>query len=53
MSNAALASNIVNLDEYRRSRGDKKQMQPRHPAMIPAFPATPAVWVYWVPVWVW
>ena len=54
MSNAALATNIVNLDDYRRTRGEKKTMQPlprfqTNPAPTP----TPAVWVYWVPVWVW
>jgi hypothetical protein len=52
MSNAALA-NIVNLDDYRRSRGDKKPVQARPQTLAPAFPAAPAVWVYWVPVWVW
>ena len=53
MSNAALASDIVSLDDYRRSRGDKKTMQPRFQPPAPGTPATPAVWVYWVPVWVW
>ena len=53
MSNAALATNIVSLDDYRRSRGERKSMQPRNPTVAPAFPAAPAVWVYWVPVWVW
>jgi hypothetical protein len=47
MSNAAAASNIVSLDEYRRSRGEKRAMSPR----LPAVPMP--VWVYWVPVWVW
>ena len=50
MSNAAVATNIVSLDEYRRSRGERKAMQPRSQ---PASPFTPTVWVYWVPVWVW
>ena len=50
MSNAALASNIVSLDDYRRSRGEKKTMTPRFQT-VPMTP--PAVWVYWVPVWVW
>lgn len=53
MSNAALASNVVNLDEYRRSRGDRKSMQARPQTVMPATPATAAVWVYWVPVWIW
>jgi len=53
MSNAALATNIVSLDEYRRHRGDKKPMQVRAQTVTPLAPAAPAVWVYWVPVWVW
>lgn len=54
MSNAALASNIVSLDDYRRSRGDKKTMSPpRHQTPVQGIPSAPAVWVYWVPVWVW
>ena len=53
MSNAALASNIVSLDEYRRTRGERRAMQARGQAVTPQTPATPAVWVYWVPVWVW
>jgi hypothetical protein len=55
MSNAALASNIVSLDEYRRSRGGRQTMSPRPAAnqAAPAYPTAPAVWVYWVPVWVW
>lgn len=52
MSNAALANDIVSLDEYRRSRGEKRQMPPRFQT-VPVTPAAPAVWVYWVPVWVW
>lgn len=51
MSNAA--PNIVNLDEYRRSRGDRRPMQVRQQTATPAMPAAPAVWVYWVPVWIW
>jgi hypothetical protein len=51
MSNAALATNIVSLDDYRRSRGERRQMPMRQPTPM-AQPA-PAVWVYWVPVWVW
>ena len=52
MSNAATASNIVSLDEYRRTRGDKRTMPPRLQS-VPMPQPTPAVWVYWVPVWVW
>ena len=48
MSNAATASNIVSLDDYRRTRGDKRMPRLRSMPMTP-----PAVWVYWVPVWVW
>ena len=53
MSNAALATNIVSLDEYRRSRGERKSMPARNLTAVPAYPTAPAVWVYWVPVWVW
>jgi len=50
MSNAALATNIVSLDDYRRTRGERRPMRAQpSPATQPA----PAVWVYWVPVWVW
>jgi hypothetical protein len=60
MSNAALAS-IVSLDEYRRSRGgcsatEKRPTQSPGPGSMQTAPVTqtaPAVWVYWVPVWVW
>ncbi len=52
MSNAALASNIVSLDDYRRNRGEKKTVSPQLQS-VPVTPAAPAVWVYWVPVWVW
>ena len=53
MSNAAVATNIVSLDEYRRSRGERQSMQPRAQAVTRYTPAAPAVWVYWVPVWIW
>jgi hypothetical protein len=53
MSNAALADNIVSLDEYRRYRGDRRPMQSRAQTTAPQTPTAPAVWVYWVPVWVW
>ena len=52
MSNAVAAGSIVSLDEYRRTRGAKETMAPR-PNQAPVAPAAPAVWVYWVPVWVW
>ena len=51
MSNAALATNVVNLEDYRRSRGEKRSMAPRPVHPVPT--AAPAVRVYWVPVWVW
>ena len=44
MSNAAAAA-IVSLDDYRSRR--------RMPAKTPVPTYAPAVWVYWVPVWVW
>jgi hypothetical protein len=57
MTNAALASDIVSLDEYRRQRGERKTMSPRTPThaitTVPLAPMAPALWVYWVPVWVW
>jgi len=53
MSKAAVAQNIVSLDDYRRTRGGRATMQPRMHQTAPVSPATPAVWVYWVPVWVW
>lgn len=53
MSNAAAASNIVSLDEYRRTRGERRMSQPRNQTAAPFPPVARAVWVYWVPVWVW
>ena len=47
MSNAATHSDIVSFDDCRRSRGERR-MQPRAQTNPVA-----AVWVYWVPVWVW
>ena len=52
MSNAASASNIVSLEDYRSRRGEKRTMPPRLQS-VPLTQPTPAVWVYWVPVWVW
>lgn len=52
MSNASATTNIVSLDEYRRTRGERR-MQPRPQTTAPLAPVAPAVWVYWVPVWVW
>jgi len=50
MSNAA--AKVVSLDDYRRERTER--MQPAPPKQIvPRNQAAPAVWVYWVPVWVW
>jgi hypothetical protein len=54
MSAAALRSDVVSLDEYRRARGAGRG--PAEPARVPApayAPAATAVWVYWVPVWIW
>ena len=54
MSNAVIAP-IVSLDDYRRARS----LAQRSTAMMPAESQppprmfTPAVWIYWVPVWVW
>lgn len=54
MSSAAVASNIVSLEEYRRTRqGDEKRTTPARLQSVPATQPAPAVWVYWVPVWVW
>jgi len=54
MSNAALAGNIVSLDDYRRVHmRDRRPMQTRAQTAAPVTPTAPAVWVYWVPVWVW
>jgi hypothetical protein len=51
MSNAA-AADIVSLDDYRRSRGERRMPESRHQANRVTY-TQPAVWVYWVPVWVW
>jgi hypothetical protein len=51
---AALRSDVVSLDEYRRARGAVRG--PVEPARVPApayQPVPTAVWVYWVPVWIW
>ena len=54
MSNAAVAQNIVSLDDYRRARGatGPQRPMPASTSIRQAAPAAP-VWVYWVPVWVW
>jgi hypothetical protein len=54
MSSAATAPTVVSLDEYRRNRqaDDKRPTAPRLQS-VPATQPAPAVWVYWVPVWVW
>lgn len=52
MSNAVATTDIVSLDAFRRSRGDKRTAPPRLQSVPMAPPAQP-VWVYWVPVWVW
>ena len=50
---SAAASNVVSLDEYRRTRGDRRESAARSRPMTVPTPVAPAVWVYWVPVWVW
>lgn len=56
MSNAATAQ-VVSLDEYRRARSSERRGGPMTVApaqhAAPSIPTAPAVWVYWVPVWVW
>lgn len=57
MANAATAQ-IVSLDDYRRARAsDRRTTTPPAPAFTsqtaPTTQMAPAVWVYWVPVWVW
>jgi hypothetical protein len=54
MSAAAVRSDVVSLDEYRRARGAVRG--PAEPTRVPApayQPVPTAVWVYWVPVWIW
>ncbi len=50
MSNGA-AAQVVSLDNYRRARTER--MQPAAPQIVARNQAAPAVWVYWVPVWIW
>jgi hypothetical protein len=53
MSNAAARGTVVDLDEYRRSRGDRRPtIAATRSSMVTPPPVAP-VWVYWVPVWVW
>ncbi len=57
MSNAATAQ-VVSLDEYRRARSSERRgatmtSVPMTQHAAPGVPTAPAVWVYWVPVWVW
>jgi hypothetical protein len=51
MSNSAAASAIVNLDDYRSRRRMPTRSAQGATSPVPAY--APAVWVYWVPVWVW
>jgi hypothetical protein len=52
---SAAATNIVSLDEYRSRREERRTIhapddeRQTRPAPTP----TTAMWVYWVPVWVW
>jgi Amt family ammonium transporter len=50
----AAPAQVVSLDEYRRARSSERRVaaMPR-PQSAPALQMAPAVWVYWVPVWVW
>jgi hypothetical protein len=52
MRSSAAAAEIVNLDEY-RSRREAQRSTPPRPQTMPVPTSPPAVWVYWVPVWVW
>ncbi len=54
MSNVA-AAQVVSLDEYRRARSSERRdsAMPQQHVAAPSVPAVPAVWLYWVPVWVW
>jgi hypothetical protein len=46
------SAGIVSLDDYRRSRGERRGAH-AHRQTAPAIQPAPALWVYWVPVWVW
>jgi len=53
MANAATAR-IVSLDDYRRARASAQRTAPAFtPQTAPTMQMASAVWVYWVPVWVW
>jgi hypothetical protein len=52
---AAARNDVVSLDEYRRARGAVRgtaEPAVRTPALSYP-PVTAALWVYWVPVWIW
>jgi hypothetical protein len=53
MSNAAASGTVVSLDEYRRTRGDRRAPHEPMRSSTPAPMNVAPVWVYWVPVWVW
>ena len=53
MSRAARQTEVVNLDEYRRSRGAREVATPRRTPAYSVPPVATPVWVYWVPVWIW
>jgi hypothetical protein len=54
MANAATAAQIVSLDDYRRARdGQRMPAAASRQQTGPTPQMAPAVWVYWVPVWVW
>lgn len=54
MSNVA-AAQVVSLDEYRLARSSERRdgAMPQQHVAAPSVPVVPAVWLYWVPVWVW
>jgi hypothetical protein len=53
MASRAATAPIVSLDDYRRARTRSAQPQSQSTQTAPTIPMAPAVWVYWVPVWVW
>lgn len=45
---------VVSLDDYRRARSSERRAPMAAPIQAaPSIQTAPAVWVYWVPVWVW
>jgi hypothetical protein len=54
MSNTRFGQ-VVSLDEYRRARtsGERAGSARAAQQTVSRLQSAPAVWVYWVPVWVW